>query len=398
MSLSTFSKHPARYPASYPKVLRIGSGAYVIDDKGRSYLDWAQGLGGTGIFGHAHPQIFQPFYRNIAYGTSFHLPHVLEQSAADELLKILPGFDAVRFCLNGTDATAGAIRLARGATGRSEVIQFKGSYHGDSTADWSIAGKNPRGVYALPPVLCDWNDADGLRKAVRDRNPAAVIFEVNIEDPTPEFVNALNEVKSSGVVLVADEVVTGLRFPKMLASRHYGIHPDLVCLGKALGSGVPIAAVVGCDLMREFDITHTNSPVFMSFTHAGNAIGLAALLATLRLMQSENDDPIALIWESGRALMSAFGDNPLGAVAKGQPPRSRFVFAGDGEVSGYEQHYAFVGEMARLGILMTVANFPTACHDIDTVTLTRRGMECAFERMKKIKPGAAPPPLYTVRA
>ena len=207
LTVSTFSKHPLKFPSGYPQMLVRAYGSKVWDSDGKEYVDFVQGLGGSGIMGH-RPEIISKLYEESEM-LCVHLPTPVEQEVAALLRGMLPWAEVSRFCLNGTDSTAGAVRLARAVTGRDSVIVFEGSYHGESTGDWSLSAKP--GARGLPdllrkPITLPWNDVSRLRGDLI-RGCAAVIFEVANEDPTPEFVAALNSVGSYGTILIADEVV-----------------------------------------------------------------------------------------------------------------------------------------------------------------------------------------------
>ena len=356
MSRSTFSKNPERYPPGYPERLVAGHGAYVWDEDGKQYIDWCQGLSGIGPLGHAHQKVVEAVTVALRFGTAFHLPHKLEDEVAWLLCEIFDYADDVRFCLNGTDATAGAIRLARAVTGRTTVITFENAYHGMSTGDWQICGAEPaRGIpKEYPkPIKVEWNNCRALAYALGRYRPAAVIFEVPTEDPTQEFVENLHAISAVGALLIADEVVTGFRFGLHGACGEFGINPDLACFGKGLGAGFPIAALVGRkDLIDEF---YSEQPPFMSFTHAGNTVGLAAAKATIEVLREFNWPKFQNI---GTELKAAFNRefNHLGAEAVGQPSRHQFRFQHD------YQFQAFIGECAKHGVLFGITNSPTIRH------------------------------------
>jgi len=356
MSRSTFSKDPKNYPPGYPERLIAGHGAYVWDRDSKQYIDWCQGLSGIGPLGHAHQKVVEAVTVALRFGTAFHVPHPLEDELAELLCSILPYAEDVRFCLNGTDPTEGAVRLARAVTGRTTVITFKNAYHGMSS-DWQICGVEPaRGVpKEYPkPIKVEWNNCEALGAAVDKYSVAAVIFEVPTADPTPEFVEELNDTRGLNCLLIADEVVTGFRFGLQGACGQFGIKPDLACFGKAFGAGFPVAALVGRqDLIDEF---YAIEPVFMSYTHAGNTVGLAAAKASIEVLRDDFDWP--KFQKIGEDLKWAFGEefSHLGGRAVGQPSRHQFRFPHD------YQFQAFMRECAKHGVLFGVTNSPTERH------------------------------------
>lgn len=371
MSRGTFSKHPSRYPAGYPVAISSGSGCWVWDTRGTKYLDLSMGLAAAGVLGHACPAVTDAVRRAVNAGTVFHLPHAVEQLATEELLEFLDQdwAEDVRYALNGTDATASAVRLARAVTGVTPIITFRGAYHGASGVDWFAAGQHPaRGVdlnNVVAPTVCVWNDVQSLRSV---HYPiAAIIFEVGEVAPTPEFIAMLRATCARHrAVLIADEVVTGFRLHKAGACGLYGINPDLACYGKALGSGVPISALVGRrDLMSEFDLAHTHDPVFMSYTNAANSLGLAAMRATLREIRVV--DALARVWKYGEAMNAAFkaaaAFHGVPFSVTGQPPRSLWRLRDVGNVTSAALSALFQQRMCDKKVLTGVANCPTIYHD-----------------------------------
>ena len=244
------------------------------------------------------------------------------------------------------------------------------------------------------------------------REVAAVIFEVSNKDPKPEFVAALNHVGDYGTILIADEVVTGFRLGQQGACGVYGIKPDLACYGKALGSGVPVAALCGKrELMREFDLAYTTSPVFMSFTHAGNVGGLTAAKQTLEEIQKRSQEIYFQLWCTGKKLMTSFQDAARSAFvaceAVGQPARSHFKFHPTGSLTVEALRAVFIQWMQQRGVLMGVPNFPTLAHSNEDIENTWLAMRAALgavraavdaDSVEGILEGPVPITLYSVRA
>jgi len=429
---STFSKHPSMNCAGYPKEIYSGYGAKVIDSGGHSYIDWT--WSGTGILGHAPQEVARAVSDTMFKGCAFGLPHVLERQTAELMRELLPDYaESVRFALNGTDAVAGAVRLARAVTGKAHTVIFEDSYHGASGTDWFIGGEPPsRGVgeflYASSrdiPFKFEWNK-EPIR-IIEDgyEDVAAVIFEVR-EPPTPEFVEALNSLPDD-VLLIADEVVTGFRLAKGGACSLYGLKPDLACFGKALGSGVPISALVGKEkYMREFQLIEERElealneqrkeeegddyegPVFMSYTHGGNALGLAAAKATLEVIR--DTDALEQIWDTGEKLQRAFLESgyarSVPVKVNNQPARHSFIFEDVNGVEGRALFTLFQQEMLTQGVLIGPTNCPTIAHTgiplNETVEAIGEAMEEVLDAVlrgsvKGILEGPVPRPLYSRR-
>jgi glutamate-1-semialdehyde 2,1-aminomutase/spore coat polysaccharide biosynthesis protein SpsF len=298
----TFSKGYTQYVQGVaPIFLEHGKGAYVWDVDGNKYVDFVQGLL-PNILGYAHPRINAVVSAQLDRGHSFSLPHPLELELAEKLCEIIPCAEMVRFGKNGSDATSGAIRVARGFTGR-DIIACCG-YHG--WQDWFIGSTSrnkgvPEAVQNLvKPFL--YNDIDSLN-IIFSQNPgsvAAVIMEpVTFFEPKPGF---LEEVKalahSHGAILIFDEICTGWHLGLGGAQKRFGVVPDLACFGKAMGNGFPISAIVGRrDIMKLFE------DVFVSFTFAGEVSAMAASLEVISIM--ETNDVVTSLARNGQVLKDA---------------------------------------------------------------------------------------------
>lgn len=292
-----------------PIFLRRGQGAHVWDVDGHEYIDYMMALGPI-VLGYAHPAVDAAVREQMAQGMQFSLSHPIEVEVAELLTRIIPCAEMVRFAKNGSDVTAGAVRIARAATGRDLVAA--GGYHG--WQDWYI-GSTPRnkGVPAATKALTHkfrYNHDEELA-ALLDRHPAgfaAVILEpIHGEEPHPGFLQKVAELtRTHGAALIFDEVKTGFRFGLGGAQAHYGIMPDLACFGKAIANGMPLSALVG---RRQF---MTQLPeVFFSFTAGGETLSLAAATATIRVLRET--DALERIWKTGTALLDGY--NKLAAEA-----------------------------------------------------------------------------------
>ena len=364
----TLSKAPSQFVRGvYPKYLVSGRGCRVTDADGHEYIDYPMALGAV-LLGHGHPVVAEAVARQARAGTLFTLMHPLEVEVAERLVDLVPCAEMVRFVKNGSDATAAAVRLARAYTGRDRVAYA--GYHG--WHDW-FAGTTPlpAGVPAACAALVrpfEYNRLESLA-ALFGEHPgeyAAVILEQGIAEPRDGFLAGVrNLAHREGAVFIWDEIVTGLRYAPGGAQAVYGVTPDLACFGKALGNGLPIAAVVGCrPLMAEFE------RVFVSMTYGGDALALAAARAVLD--EIVRRPVVAHVWEVGRrwldgarAAVEAAG---LGLRLDGLPPRSVFVFADEGDAPATAVRSLFLQECVKRGVLFGVPILPSWAHgpeDID---------------------------------
>ena len=291
-----------RAVGGHPLFVARGDGPYVYDADGRRYVDFVASWGPL-VLGHAAPVVVEAIGRQAALGTTFGAPTALEVELAAMLVEALPSVEQVRLVSSGTEATMSALRLARAATGRDRVLKFVGCYHGHVDALLVRAGSGaltlgvpdspgvPKGVADLT-VLVDFNDFDGTRAAIRRHaaDLAAVIVEpvpgnMGVVPPEAGFLEMLREETArAGTLLVFDEVITGFRVAWAGAQGRFGITPDLTCLGKIVGGGMPLAAFGGRrDLMS---MIAPAGPVYQAGTLSGNPVSVAAGIATLRALRS----------------------------------------------------------------------------------------------------------------
>ena len=375
---ATLSKAHCRFVEGVPFLQTRGQGARILGDDGQWYLDWVSGLGAI-ILGHNYPPFIEAVGKQLSEGTAFSLPHDLEIEVAEILCDMIPCAEKVRFVQNGGDATSAAVRLARAVTGR-ELVLYAG-YHGFHS--WYIAGQPPaRGIpLCLGPLLVPfpWNDKNTLRILMETLKPAAVIFEVRLEDPAPGFLKYIRmKCDELGVVMIWDEICTMPRWKGWTAQAYYGVTPDLACVGKGMSNGFPVAALVGkAELMDELG---GDNPTFISTTYGGWPLGLAAVKACLEIMQKQ--DVIGHIWKIGKALQDGYKTlvKELGLEeitdCPGHPPRTVFTFT-DEVLRGI-----FMQAMARRKIIINRPNYPTMSHQIEDVEKT---LEAARESLIVVK-------------
>ena len=286
-----------------PLFIKSARGATITDVDGRSFIDYV-GSWGPMILGHADQEIIDAIAAVAANGTSFGAPNELEVELAEEIVAAVPSVEMVRMVNSGTEATMSAIRLARGATGRDKLVKFEGCYHGHAD---SLLVKAGSGVATLglpdspgvPAALAahtltvPFNDANALADIFEQHQDiAAVIIEPVVGNmgcvpPHQGFLNAVRELTSAhGALLIFDEVMTGFRLARGGAQELYDIRPDLTCLGKIIGGGLPVGAYGGSrELMRH--IAPAGS-IYQAGTLSGNPLAMTAGLITLRKLRDEN--------------------------------------------------------------------------------------------------------------
>lgn len=287
-----------------PLFIERGEGAYVYDLDDNQYVDFVCSWGPM-IMGHAHPDIVAAVQQSAAGGTSFGAPTSAEVDLASMVVEAVPSIEKVRFVNSGTEATMSAVRLARGFTGRKTVVKFDGCYHGhaDSFLVQAGSGVMTLSIPGSPGVPEDivkntvsipFNDKEILAKTLRDPSLdiACLIVEpvagnMGCIPPEPGFLEMIREITDElNIVLIFDEVITGFRLSYGGAQQYYGVTPDLTCLGKIIGGGLPVGAYGGkAEIM---DMIAPDGPVYQAGTLSGNPLAMSAGRAALKVLQKDN--------------------------------------------------------------------------------------------------------------
>jgi glutamate-1-semialdehyde 2,1-aminomutase len=337
-------------PGGVRPVIARGSGSHLWDISGREYVDYLLGSGPL-ILGHAHPEVIAAVARQAARGSTYYMVSEPVLELASRIVDRVPCAQMVQFCGSGTEATFYALRLARAATGRSAVLKFEGGFHGShdyalmslspsSPPDYPRAEPDSAGI---PPAVRDevlvvpYNDLDLVSAVVSEHSArlAAILVEPyqRVIEPVPGFLQGLRRLADQhGLVLVFDEVVTGFRFGPGGAQQRYGVLPDLVCLGKIIGGGYPLAAVAGStELMRLADPARRGQKdyVYMSGTLNGNPVAAAAGNATLAVLDRPGSyERLFAIGERIRAgLRAVFSSAGVSAQVLGVGPLFQVVIS-----------------------------------------------------------------------
>lgn len=287
-----------------PIFMERGKGSKIVDIDGNEYIDYILSWGPL-IHGHSNDHVVEAIKRVVESGTSFGAPTLIENELASLVIERVPSIEIVRMVSSGTEATMSALRLARGYTGRSKIIKFEGCYHGHGDSLLIKAGSGvatlglpdspgvPEGV-AKNTITVPYNDLKSIRYAFEQFGDdiAGVIVEpvagnMGVVPPQPGFLEGLRELtEKNGSLLIFDEVMTGFRVDYGCAQDYYGVTPDLTCLGKVIGGGLPVGAYGGkAEIMEQIAPT---GPIYQAGTLSGNPLAMTAGYETLKLLTKES--------------------------------------------------------------------------------------------------------------
>jgi len=390
-----------------PLFIASGKGPRIWDADGNEYLDYVCSWGPL-ILGHAHPEVVAAVKAAVDMGSSFGAPTELENRLAQLVVDAFPSMEMVRFVSSGTEAGMSVLRLARAYTGRDKIIKFDGGYHGHADALLVAAGSgaathgvpDSAGVnrsFARDTLMAQYNDLDSV-EALLDSNPgqvACVIVEpvagnMGVVPPARGFLEGLRDLTSKhGALLAFDEVITGFRVAYGGAQHLYGVRPDITCLGKIIGGGMPVGAYGGRrDIMEKVSPL---GPMYQAGTLSGNPVAMAAGVKTLELLKKPG------VYEDLERSGARLADGLRKAFAKAEVPvrvnrvgSMMTVFFNLGEVTGWpavsrsdKQAYArFFHQMIEEGSYLPPSPFEamfvsTAHTDADldaTITAAARAL------------------------
>ncbi len=393
-----------------PLFVERGEGAYIYDADGKKYVDYVCSWGPL-IAGHAHPAVVARLKQAIERGTSYGAPTEAETELASLVVDMVPSIELVRFVNSGTEATMSAIRLARGATGRNRIVKFTGCYHGhaDSLLVSAGSGVLTLGIPGSPGVtpgtasdtIClPYNSIESVRAAFESigEEIACVIVEpvagnMGVIPPAEGFLAELREItRSYGALLIFDEVITGFRVAPGGAQQRYGVTPDLTCLGKIIGGGLPVGAFGG---RREImERLAPLGPVYQAGTLAGNPLAMQAGIATLEILRQDGTyetlERLAARMESGLRTAADNADVPLTVNRVGSMMTAIFV---DGPVTDYDSatksdvdryagyHRGMLDQCVYLAPSQFEAAFVSLVHTPEEID---RSGEAAFNAMRAL--------------
>ncbi|MBW2304984.1 MAG: aminotransferase class III-fold pyridoxal phosphate-dependent enzyme [Deltaproteobacteria bacterium] len=385
LASQTFSKSHIQYPEASPYFLVRGKGSRVWDVDGNEYIDFVNGLLPV-ILGYCDPDVDKAVMEQMKRGVTFSLASPLECELAEMLVDLIPCAEMVRFGKSGSDATAGAVRVARAYTGRERVAVC--GYHG--WQDWYIGSTvRNKGVPECVRRLTHpftYNDLPSLERLF-DQYPgeiAAVILEpMNVEDPAPRFLEGVKEVThKNGAILVFDEIITGFRYALGGAQELFGVVPDLAAVGKSMANGYPISAVVGRkELMKEME------EVFFSFTFGGETLSIAAAIATIQKLMKES--VIQSLWDKGQVIMDGvfriIQKQDLGGViqVRGKQPWSLLDIRDHEKFTSWEIKSLIKQEMLRRGILISASHNLSYSHSSEDLETLLRSYDEVMGLLRK---------------
>ncbi len=393
-----------------PRFIASGKGPRITDSDGNSYIDYV-GSWGPLILGHADPAVVRAVRAAASRGTSYGAPTEAEVEIAELICRALPSVQRLRFVSSGTEATMSAIRLARAATGRKRILKFEGCYHGHADALLIGAGSGVAtlgipgspGVpeeFARLTIQSPYNDLAAATAAFGryGEEIAAVLVEpvagnMGCVPPLPGFLRGLREIcDRAGALLIFDEVMTGFRVAWGGAQRRYRVRPDLTCLGKVVGGGLPAAAYGGRrELMKQIA---PEGPVYQAGTLSGNPLAMAAGLETLKRLSEPGT--YETLEERGRDLIGGLleiaGENGVELTATCVGGMFGFFFY-PGPVRNFEDAKKASGERFRrffTGMLEGGVNLAPSPFEAGFISLAHRRreitqtLEAAARAMKRV--------------
>ncbi len=382
----------ANFYKPYPVYIDHGKGGRIYDVDGNEYVDLMLGFSVL-VLGHAHPEIARALSRAADYGTHYAAASQKEVEVAERLCQLIPCADKVRFTNSGTEATMAAIRLARGLTGKSKFIKFEGQYHG--WHDDFLVNCHPHPIEALGTptdpvyikdssglnpnasdhtIVIPWNDAQILEDKVKQYKGqiAAIITEPIVANigcilPKPGYLEDIRRIATENdIILIFDEVVTGIRYAPGGCQEYYGVTPDIATFGKALGAGVPIGMVAGrADIMDAY----AWGRVLHYGTFNGLRLAMEMVDANLDVITQNDCAAIKHLSEIGDQIIAGmteiFGRAGTPAIVQGFGPMFQVYFTGRESIDSYRDYCEFVdtdayatfaNKLRELGVYVPVTN------------------------------------------
>jgi len=371
-----------------PNYIVSADGPYMWDVDGNKFVDMMGALGPI-ILGYNHPEVTADMIDQISRGSVFSLSCPIEVELAELLTEIIPSCEMMRFGKNGSDVTGIAVRVARSYTKKEHVLSPSGHYHGWCdfyAASSSLNSGLPECTKSLVENFT-YNDLDSLKEKLETGRFAAVIMEpCRLQAPEKGFLEGVRDLCTKyGAILIFDEVVTSFRWSLGGAQQYYGVTPDISAIGKAMSNGMPISALVGKrDLINEL----THGGVFFSGTFLGEAVSMAAAVATIKFLRANQDVVYKHIWEKGLAYKAGFDEHckkiGLDAEAAGFGPLLNIKFNTD-DSTGCKD--LFCKKMIEQGFFTGTAVYITLAHTDDiieqAIVATRNSLDAVSKAIQK---------------
>jgi glutamate-1-semialdehyde 2,1-aminomutase len=404
---SSSSRGPANF-GSYPLFMERGRASRIFDVDGNEYIDWMMAFGALPL-GHAHPEVVEAIAEAAASGAHFATATPVELEVAELIQKIVPNAERVRFANTGTEAMMAAIRLARGVTGRPKLLKFEGHYHGwhdDLLVSSNVMPPAALGLRSDPVKIPDssglnrtalddtivvpWNDLAALKQAIENHpgQIAAIITEgvmanMGVIPPAEGYLQGLEKLaRANGIIFILDETVTGFRIAPGGCQEHYKLSPDLVTFGKALGCGLPVAALVGraqvMDALQWGGVLHYG-------THNGSRIGMHAARANLRVLTRDSNASFRHTWKVAEKLCAGYRElfkkRGRAAVVQNVGPMFQIMFTDREAIRDYREFCQYVDRAAFQKFVLSLfphgvyASPSAALHSIVTLAHTEADVD-----------------------
>lgn len=395
-----------------PIFMESGKGSKIYDIDGNEYIDYVLSWGPL-ILGHANRQVVEALKKVVESGTSFGAPTLIENNLAELVKERVPSIEIIRMVNSGTEATMSALRLARGYTGRSKILKFEGCYHGHGDSLLIKAGSGvatlglpdspgvPEGI-AKNTITVPYNDLDGVKTAFEKfgEDIAAIIVEpiagnMGVVPPLPGFLEGLREMTEQyGALLIFDEVMTGFRADYHCAQGYFNIQPDLTCLGKVIGGGLPVGAYGGkAEIMEK---VAPSGPVYQAGTLSGNPLAMTAGYETLKQLKPEHYDEFKRkgdMLEAGyRQAAETYGIpltvNRAGSMIGVFFTNEQVINYDTAKTSNLDYFATYYREMALQGVFLPPSQFEglfiSTVHSDEDIEKTIQAAENAFRKIKEM--------------
>ncbi|MEK4147131.1 glutamate-1-semialdehyde 2,1-aminomutase [Robertmurraya sp. FSL W8-0741] len=393
-----------------PIFMERGKGSKIYDIDGNEYIDYVLSWGPL-ILGHTNDRVVEALKKVAELGTSFGAPTIMENELAKLVIERVPSIEVVRMVSSGTEATMSALRLARGYTGRNKILKFEGCYHGHGDSLLIKAGSGvatlglpdspgvPEGI-AKNTITVPYNDLDSVKFAFEQFGDdlAGVIVEpvagnMGVVPPQPGFLEGLREItKENGTLLIFDEVMTGFRVGYNCAQGYFNVTPDLTCLGKVIGGGLPVGAYGGrADIMEQIA---PSGPIYQAGTLSGNPLAMTAGFETLSQLTPESYREFehkADILEAGlKAAADKYGVpitvNRAGSMIGFFFTKEAVINYETAKTSNLDFFASYYQEMANQGVFLPPSQFEglflSTAHSDEDIAKTIAAAEVAFSKLK----------------